>query len=153
MIVVPFYLWWRETMLKGEKNSICFVAGCSPIFCIVFLGSLLLLLILLLLLLLLLLSLLSLLILLLHWTDYSCKIFKPSFKITGNFFWIWRQQSLFELITVMHEIPKFYLISWCGNFVKKHSFCRISGKNHKILGDPSDTLRKLCVSTQFSAGN
>ena len=37
---------------------------------------------------------------------------------------------------------KFYLISWCRNFVEKQSF-------HRILGDFPETLRKLWHSTKF----
>ena len=40
------------------------------------------------------------------------------------------------------KIPSFHLISWCGHFMKRHSF-------HKILGESHETLRKLFVSTKF----
>ena len=36
------------------------------------------------------------------------------------------------------NIPKFHLISWCGNFVERHSF-----------RESPETLQKLCVSTKF----
>ena len=42
-----------------------------------------------------------------------------------------------ELCYSLRKIPKFFLISWCGNFVETHSFYRVSG-----------ALRKLCVSTE-----
>ena len=43
---------------------------------------------------------------------------------------------------VLCKIPKFHRISWCGNFLGKHSYCRASG-------EPPETLRKLCFSTKF----
>ena len=43
----------------------------------------------------------------------------------------------------LRKIPKFHLISWCGNFVGKHSFCRVSGQSLQ-------TLWKLSLSTKFS---
>ena len=42
----------------------------------------------------------------------------------------------------LRKIPKFYLISWCGNFVERYNFSR-------ILGDSPETLSKLCLSTKF----
>ena len=35
------------------------------------------------------------------------------------------------------------VISWCGNFVERHSFCIVSGES-------PETMRKLCLSTKFS---
>ena len=43
----------------------------------------------------------------------------------------------------LRKIPWFHLISWCGNFVERHSF-------HIILGDSPETMRKLCLSAKFS---
>ena len=43
---------------------------------------------------------------------------------------------------VLCKIPKFHLISSCGNFVERLSFRRVSGESLK-------TLRKLCLSTKF----
>ena len=43
----------------------------------------------------------------------------------------------------LSKIPKFYLISWCWNFVKGHSFGRVSG-------DLRTVLRKLCLSEKFT---
>ena len=40
------------------------------------------------------------------------------------------------------KVPKFHLITWCTNFVKMHSFLRVSG-------DTPKTLRKLWASTKF----
>ena len=37
----------------------------------------------------------------------------------------------------------FHLISRCGNFLKRHSFCIVSG-------DSPEILRKLCVFTKFT---
>ena len=42
----------------------------------------------------------------------------------------------------LRKIPKFHLISWCGNFVETHSFC-------KILSESPETLGKLKVPTKF----
>ena len=42
----------------------------------------------------------------------------------------------------LHKIPKLHLISWCGNFVERHSFRRVSDES-------SETLRKLYLSTKF----
>ena len=36
-------------------------------------------------------------------------------------------------IEPLHKIPKFRLISWCGNFVKTHSFRRVLGKSSETL--------------------
>ena len=32
--------------------------------------------------------------------------------------------------TTLRKISKFHLISWCGNFVERHSFRRVSGDFH-----------------------
>ena len=45
-------------------------------------------------------------------------------------------------ITV-NKTPKFHLISWCANFVERHSFYRVSSKW-------LETLWKLCFSTKWS---
>ena len=37
----------------------------------------------------------------------------------------------------------YLLISWWGNFKEMYSF-------HRVSGDSSETLRKLCISTKFS---
>ena len=42
----------------------------------------------------------------------------------------------------MRKIPSLHLISWCENFVDKHSV-RI------VLGNSPETMRKLCVATKF----
>ena len=42
----------------------------------------------------------------------------------------------------LRKIPRFYLLSWCGYFVKRGSFCRIS----RELPEP---LQKLCLFTTF----
>ena len=42
----------------------------------------------------------------------------------------------------LHKKRKFHLILPCGNFVKTHSFCRVSGES-------PETLRKLYVLTKF----
>ena len=40
--------------------------------------------------------------------------------------------SLLSLRKVsLHKIPKFHLISWCGSFVERHSFCRVSGDSRE----------------------
>ena len=43
----------------------------------------------------------------------------------------------------LSKIIKFYLISWCWNFVKGRSFGRVSG-------DLQTVLRKLCLSAKFT---
>ena len=52
---------------------------------------------------------------------------------------MWR---LFLKIPPLSKISKFNLISWCGNFVEMHNFCRASG-------NLPETLQKLCISTKF----
>ena len=42
----------------------------------------------------------------------------------------------------LRKIAQFHLISWCGNFVEKHSFLIVSGKS-------LETMRKLCLSAKF----
>ena len=41
------------------------------------------------------------------------------------------------------KIPKFHLISWCENFVERHSF-------HWTSSESPEALRKLCFSKKFS---
>ena len=40
------------------------------------------------------------------------------------------------------KILKYHLISWCGNFVERHSLRR-------VLGESPETMRKLCPATKF----
>ena len=42
----------------------------------------------------------------------------------------------------LRKIPKFHLFSWCGNFVKRYSFCR-------VLADTPKPMWKLSLSTKF----
>ena len=42
----------------------------------------------------------------------------------------------------LSQIPKLHLISFCRNFVERHSLRR-------VLGNLPETLRKLCLSTKF----
>ena len=42
----------------------------------------------------------------------------------------------------MRKIPYFHLISWCRNFVERHSFSIVSGES-------PETMRKLCLSAKF----
>ena len=58
-----------------------------------------------------------------------------NFHLGGYFERRWRQDSL-------RKIPKFHLISWCGNFVEKHRVFR-------VLGDSAEPLRKLSLSTKI----
>ena len=44
---------------------------------------------------------------------------------------------------LLHKMPQFHLISWSVNFVEKHSFRIVSEKS-------SDTMRKLCLSAEFT---
>ena len=44
------------------------------------------------------------------------------------------------------KIPYFYLISWCGNFVERHSFRIVSGESPK-------TMRKLSFHKISTPGN
>ena len=43
----------------------------------------------------------------------------------------------------LRKVPKFCLISWCGNLMESHNF-------RKVSGESPETLRKLCASTKFS---
>ena len=43
---------------------------------------------------------------------------------------------------VLHKILLFHLISWCENFVEKHTFLT-------VLGELPETKQKLCLSTKF----
>ena len=36
-------------------------------------------------------------------------------------------KSVITQTLALRQIPKFHLISWCGNFVERHSFPRVSG--------------------------
>ena len=47
-----------------------------------------------------------------------------------------------KIVKTLRKIPLFHLISWCGNFVEKHSFLIVSGESPK-------TKRKLCPSAKF----
>ena len=42
----------------------------------------------------------------------------------------------------LRKLPWFHLISWCGNFVERHSF-------YIVLGESPETMRKLCLFTKF----
>ena len=42
----------------------------------------------------------------------------------------------------LRKMPKFHLISWCGNFVERQSF-------HTFSSESPKTIRKLCLSTKF----
>ena len=48
------------------------------------------------------------------------------------------------LVVQIHyeKYRNFNLISWCGNFTERHSFCIVSG-------DSPETLRKLYLSAKF----
>ena len=50
--------------------------------------------------------------------------------------------SVIYVNITLHKIPQFHLISWCGNFVERHSFRIVSG-------DSPEAVRKLCLSTNF----
>ena len=41
------------------------------------------------------------------------------------------------------RIPYFYLISWCGSFVGRWGF-------HRVSSDLPESLRKVCLSTKFT---
>ena len=42
---------------------------------------------------------------------------------------------MYSLQYPLHKIPNFHLISWCGNFVDRHSFSRVSGDSPKLYGN------------------
>ena len=46
------------------------------------------------------------------------------------------------ILNTLRKKQKFHLISWCGIFVKRYNFCRVSGESPK-------TMRKLCLSAKF----
>ena len=46
------------------------------------------------------------------------------------------------ILNTLRKKQKFHLISWCGIFVKRHNFRRVSGESPK-------TMRKLCLSAKF----
>ena len=78
------------------------------------------------------------------------QIFKHSFftehiRVTAsicvapvNITWVYDQISF----TALRQIPKFHLTSWCGNFVKRHSFRGVSGDEN----DENDAIngKKFC---------
>ena len=43
--------------------------------------------------------------------------------------------TLYFMYLPLHKIPQFHLISWCGNFVKTHSFYRVSEICSKLCGN------------------
>ena len=50
----------------------------------------------------------------------------------------------------LHKLPQLHLISWCGNFMEKHSIRIISGDAMQILCIISpETMWKLCLSRKF----
>ena len=51
----------------------------------------------------------------------------------------------------MRKIPKFHLISWCGNFVEKHSFRIVSGAV-RTAATSKYKLRSLALSESESLG-
>ena len=38
-----------------------------------------------------------------------------------------------ESVAPLHKIPKFHLISWCGNLAETHSFHRVSGDSQNFV--------------------
>ena len=64
----------------------------------------------------------------------------PDYMIKGFFL---SSSYWYHSIFTLRKIPQFHLNSWCGNYVKRHSFCIVSG-------DWSETTQKLCLSTKFS---
>ena len=46
---------------------------------------------------------------------------------------------MISIILTLRKIPKFHLMSWCGNFAERHSFRRVLGEStetvsfHKIF--------------------
>ena len=53
------------------------------------------------------------------------------------------KMSHFAPVFPLRKIRKYHLIFWCGNFVERHSFRRVSG-------DSPEPLQKLCLSTKFT---
>ena len=53
------------------------------------------------------------------------------------FLLIWVKAAPNLQIPSLRKIPYFHLISWCGNFLKRHSF------------RTPETLPKLCLSIKF----
>ena len=70
--------------------------------------------------------------------------------VIWNYFWI-NGDLVLEISNFLHlhlkmhkifpfslrKIPYFHLISWCGNFVERYSFCKVSGKS---LGDVKNSI-------------
>ena len=70
--------------------------------------------------------------------------FCPSFFLNQHFV---KPSSHFQIILhskdiSLRKIPYFYLISWCGSFVERHSF-------HIVSSNLPETMWKLCLSTKF----
>lgn len=49
----------------------------------------------------------------------------------------------------LRKILKFNLISWCWNFVERHSFCRVSNKMIKMQLFNAGDSNKSCCLTNF----
>ena len=72
-----------------------------------------------------------------------CAVLKafPKSAFAKNFSCIETKSILHHTLS-LRKIWEFHLISWCGNFVERHSFRR-------VLGDSLEALRKLCLLTKF----
>ena len=55
---------------------------------------------------------------------------------------VFEKQVLKKFLPTLQKIPQFHLISWCGNFVERHSLCT-------VLCDSPETMRKLRLSTKL----
>ena len=75
----------------------------------------------------------------------------PTSKINGSFAIAKFQREIIQTLCLMitqlillprQKIPQFHLISWCSNFVERHSFRIVSGKL-------PETMWELCLSTKF----
>ena len=45
----------------------------------------------------------------------------------------------------LRKMPLFHLISWCGNFVERHSFRKIRGNNGILRSEENQTEEVFCV--------
>ena len=74
------------------------------------------------------------------------------FKRIDWLLFLWNYQKIIGLLMIsgekfvnsltLRKIPKFHLISWCGDFLERHSFCIVSDDFHTM---------KLCEITAFYA--
>ena len=77
-----------------------------------------------------------------HKISMHVNSYPGSFVLKIKFLWNYHSFLIFTISPFrLWKIPQFHQISWCGNFVERHSFRIVSGES------PA-TMLKLCLTTK-----